>query len=154
MCARHLFEEFRGFDNLKEFTPDEFSHDDPQDPDAMIKAAVQNVRALTQPEQELIMKPIIENAQKVLEDRYKGEKVNFPKDKRSKVYHCIRFLVQYGFYGKNHLVSAKLLPEKWGKETSESEKTNEPSIEIREGKSKLANLVIHLKKRLTKVKTK
>jgi hypothetical protein len=93
VCARRLYEEFK-WDELKEFIPAEYDKDDPQDPDVLIRYAVQHVRSLTQIEQDKVMEPIREQAKKLIDERYKGETVNFQSEKQNRVYHCVRFLVQ------------------------------------------------------------
>lgn len=152
VCARRLYETFK-WEKLREFVPEEFDKNDPPDPDAMIDAAHQYVKALPLSEQNEIMKPVIEIAQQTLREKYEGEDINYPVEKQTRVFHCVQFLVQYCFYGKDHLVSAKLLPENWVERSLDSEGPNSSQKKKQEGDSKLADLVVQLTKRFVRKET-
>ncbi|MGB0910503.1 MAG: ABC transporter substrate-binding protein [Nitrospirales bacterium] len=152
VCARRLQDDFK-WDNLDDFIPEEFAKPNPPNPYSMIKASVEHVRSLPPDERERIIQPHIEEAKIILERDYKNDKVNFPKDKHKNVFHCMRFLVQYGFYGRTMLMNAELLPKNWSEESAELENSDSMHGENRGKKLKLKNLVVHIKNKFSKEET-
>ena len=110
VCARKLFEEV-GWKKLEALVPESFRSEDPQDPYLMILEAEKYVQAQWKEDRDKILEKVYAQIQNIRE-RYEGEEMNLPEEKMEKrVFYCIRFLVQYGFYERKHLIALNLLPD-------------------------------------------
>ena len=108
VCARKLFEEV-GWEKLDALVPESFKSENPQDPYLMILEAEKYVQSQWKEVREKILVKVYAQIENIRE-RYEGEEINWPEEKEKRVFYCIRFLVQYGFYERKHLIELNLLP--------------------------------------------